>query len=104
MGDGYDGIIAVWLTELSNLKSVWAQRVSADGIRRWTTEGVLVKANSAAELGSDTAAATSDMWHGAIVAWEDLRNSTTTDIDLYAQRVSEDFVMHTIYLPITLKR
>lgn len=103
MGDGYDGIIAVWLTELSNLKSVWAQRVSADGVLRWTSEGVLVKANSAAERWSDTATATSDMGHGAIVVWEDLRNRMNTGIDLYAQRVGDFIRIAWVYLPLVRK-
>ena len=103
MGDGYGGIIAIWLTGLSNLNSVWAQRVSADGVPQWTPEGVVVKADSAADLSSDTAAATSDMAHGAIVVWEDLRNRMNTDIDLYAQRVVDFTPTHWIYLPLTMK-
>ena len=103
MSDGYNGMIAIWLTELNNVNSVWAQRVSADGGLRWSTEGALVKANTAPALASETAAATSDMWNGAIVVWEDWRNIATTDIDLYAQRVVDFIPSVWVYLPLIRK-
>ncbi len=102
LSDGSNGMIAVWLTELNSLRSVWAQRVSSDGSLRWTAEGVLVKADTAAELWSDTATATSDMGNGAIVVWEDSRNFAT-DFDLYAQHVVDFIPTAWVYLPLVRK-
>ncbi len=87
--DGAGGIIMTWndyrTPEWPYLKGdVYAQRIDAMGNVLWTTNGAPVC------LASDDQGMPqicSDGAGGAILVWNDLRNSLTTGTDIYAQRV-----------------
>jgi len=84
--DGASGAIIVW-QDISSLSSdIYAQRVDARGVVRWTKDGVAI----CLEKG--------EQWHprlvydgagGAIIAWWDKRVGYS-EMDIYAQRVNGD--------------
>ena len=84
--DGANGAIIAWEDRRhigSTSLDIWAQRVDASGNIMWTADGVVV-----ADLFDvqRTAQAVSDGAGGAIVAWEDRRN--TMFFGIFAQRMS----------------
>jgi hypothetical protein len=85
ISDGSNGAIIVWSDGRvgSSSADIYAQRMSAAGVGLWTADGISVCGASSLQnipqLASDGAG-------GAIIAWEDWRNFSQTDI--YAQRVS----------------
>lgn len=82
--DGTGGAIVAWLDwRASQYHSIFAQRVSGSGAPLWTAEGVLV---CAAPGDRSSPAMVADDSGGAILAWQDTRNSPV-HYDLYAQRV-----------------
>jgi hypothetical protein len=84
VSDGAGGAIVTW-TDLRNgsTSDVYAQRVDALGVPQWTANGVAV---SAATNDQQYPLIISDGAGGAIMVWQDLRNSATPT-DIYAQRV-----------------
>ena len=83
--DGEGGAIIVWGDYRAGNQDLYAQRIDAYGNSLWTIDGVAVCTDSA-DLGG--AVVVSDSQGGAIIAWEDHRGGTHTDI--YAQRVDAD--------------
>ena len=75
VSDGEGGAIVVW-----RYADVYAQRIDADGVVQWTTDGVAVCTATGTQWYPDV---TTDGAGGVIVAWEDQR----TTRDIYAQRV-----------------
>lgn len=63
---------------------VYAQRLTADGVARWTVAGVAVSSASDAQIAP---AVVPDGASGAIVTWYDYRNA---DWDIYAQQILAD--------------
>ncbi len=80
--DGAGGAIFVWQDSRSGNNDIYAQRVDATGVPKWTTNGIAVCATAGDQLGPSIVA---DGAGGAIVAWQDSRNGA---YDIYAQRVS----------------
>jgi hypothetical protein len=93
--DGSSGAIIAWEDNRNGFYDIYAQRINSSGTEQWTTDGIGVATNS--ENQTDTSIA-SDGSGGAIIAWRDLRS--TTNIDLYASRVSSAGVL----LPVSLSR
>jgi hypothetical protein len=87
VSDGAGGAIVTW-TDLRNGGPydlyIYAQRVDAAGVPQWTADGVAICTAPQGDQPFPTI--TSDGAGGAIVAWQDYRNSVTQAI--YAQRVS----------------
>ncbi|UCG50529.1 MAG: T9SS type A sorting domain-containing protein [Candidatus Latescibacterota bacterium] len=81
--DGVGGIILAWSDGRGPDYDVYAQRLDGDGNIQWPDSGVAV---CAAPESQDLVVMTSDGTYGAIVAWQDHRNDTDTDI--YATRIS----------------
>jgi hypothetical protein len=83
-GAGAFGAIVVWQDGRSGGASpdLYAQRISAAGAFQWTSGGVALCSAAGAQQG---AAIASDGAHGAILAWQDARGGSGSD--LYAQRV-----------------
>ncbi|MBI3606587.1 MAG: hypothetical protein HY207_01300, partial [Nitrospirae bacterium] len=82
--DGAAGAIIAWQDARSGSTSdIYAQRVTSAGAVLWTADGVAV---STAANNQGALQLTSDGAGGAIIAWEDFRAGTTSDI--YAQRVT----------------
>ncbi len=82
VSDGMGGAIATWRDAGNVDRDVYAQRVSAAGAVQWTANGVPL---CIAAGDQQNATIVADGRGGAIIAWQDGRNGSTTDI--YAQRV-----------------
>ncbi|HET6348356.1 MAG TPA: T9SS type A sorting domain-containing protein [Candidatus Krumholzibacteria bacterium] len=85
VADGGSGFIVAWEDLRSNTDwDVYAQRMDSAGNRQWTANGVAIC--TAADSQVDPTMV-SDGAGGAILTWDDLRN-TTTGRDIYAQRIN----------------
>ena len=84
ISDGAGGAIVTWDDSRSGTRrDIYAQRINANGVVRWTTDGVAVcTANGQHFL----PAIASDSAGGAIIAWQDLRG--TSGYDVYVQRIN----------------
>jgi hypothetical protein len=84
VADGSGGAVVAWRDQRDMDTHIYAQRVNGAGVPQWTADGVALctAANS-----QDYATILGDGAGGAIVAWEDGRSSSTTGIDIYAQRI-----------------
>lgn len=78
--DGAGGIIVAWEDWRSGV-DVYAQRIDANGMTMWVTNGTRICTASGSQY---TPALVSDGAGGAIIAWTDFRSSG----GLYAQRVN----------------
>ncbi len=81
--DGASGAIITWVDKRSGGWHVYAQRVDASGAVQWTADGVSICPGTAQQFEPRIV---SDGAGGAIIAWDDTRSGTNTDI--YAQRVN----------------
>lgn len=81
LGDGTGRAIIVWTDERAG-SDIYAQRIDADGNALWIAGGVPVCDDSAQQNNPRLA---TDKYGGAIIAWQDRRAGSTTDI--YAQRI-----------------
>jgi hypothetical protein len=85
--DGAGGAIICWRDRRTAAGpkggdlNIYAQRVNASGVVQWTVDGVAICIDAATQ---DNPAIVSDGAGGAILAWDDYRN---TNIDVFAQRV-----------------
>jgi len=82
VSDGAGGAIITWHDLRNGNFDIYVQRMDAFGTPLWTADGVAVSTLTSFQLSPKI---TSDGAGGAIIVWEDGRNSTATDI--YAQRV-----------------
>jgi hypothetical protein len=79
--DGADGAIIVWHDTRNGTVDIYAQSVTADGIRRWAPSGMVV-CDAASDQWVD--AVVPDGAGGAVLMWRDLRRGPT---DVYCQRL-----------------
>lgn len=86
VSDGKGGIIITWTDErISTINSdIYAQRIDANGVRKWALNGIAVCTESQSQREPRIC---SDGAGGAIIVWVDDRGSFT---DLYAQRVDSN--------------
>jgi hypothetical protein len=82
--DGGKGAIVAWQDDRNGNNDIYVQRIERNGVLRWSASGVPVCTNSAAQFAPIIV---SDGAGGAIVAWEDRRN-TSAHTDLYAQHIN----------------
>ena len=82
VSDGVGGAIIVWQDMRGATNDIYAQRVNASGVVRWTTDGVAISAATGEQYSPVIA---SDGAGGAIISWYDTRSGTNDDI--YAQRI-----------------
>ena len=84
-GDGAGGAIIAWEDNRSGISRIYAQRISASGLRLWTAAGDSngIPVSNANNL--FTPAIWGDGAGGAIIAWEDAR---TGNFDIYVQRLN----------------
>ena len=80
--DGSGGVIMVWEDYRSGTADIYAQRLNAQGVPQWTTNGVAI---CTATAGQESPVLVSDGSGGAIIAWQDLRSG---NYDIYAQRIN----------------
>jgi hypothetical protein len=83
--DGAGGAIIAWFDYRNGNYDIYAQRLNAAGVPQWTTDGIPVCTQPGNQL---TYSMVSDDVGGAIIVWEDARNSLNTGLDVYAQRVN----------------
>jgi len=83
ISDGAGGAIVTWIDYRSGNADIYAQRVSAEGIAQWTTDGVAL---CTATGDQRSPMICTDGTSGAVVTWMDLRSGT--DCDIYGQRVN----------------
>ena len=85
--DGNGGCIITWMDKRYGDYDIYAQRVNASGTVQWTNNGVLV-ASSAGNQSNPKIEP--DGAGGAIIVWQDFRNSN--DYDVFAQRINANGV------------
>lgn len=84
IGDGAGGAIIVWQDFRStNDYNIFAQRIGADGVVKWTAGGLVM--NNYRSGDQTNPVIVRDGGDGAIMAWEDTRGN---DVDIYGQRVN----------------
>ncbi len=81
--DGGGGAIITWHDSRSGSYHIYAQRVNASGAAQWTANGVAICTAAGVQ---NYPMIMSDGAGGAIIAWNDGRNMT--DSDIYVQRVN----------------
>ena len=81
VGDTQGGAILVWGDTRHGNQDSYAQRIDADGNKRWGAEGIPVCTHPTLQ---DDVNAVADGKGGVIVVWEDWRNENQ---DIYAQRI-----------------
>ncbi len=80
--DGQGGVIVAWTDRRGSSADIYAQRINAAGYVRWTANGVPV---CMAPFDQTLPSICSDAAGGAILTWQDARNSQGSDV--YAQRI-----------------
>lgn len=90
--DGSGGVITAWRDTRSDPvlanTEIYAQRISSSGAALWALNGVEVLGFGAKKWATRNPIIAPDGSGGAVVVWQDARNSATTANDLYAQRVT----------------
>ena len=84
--DSAGGAIIAWEDyRAGGTGDIYAQRVSATGVTVWTSNGMPL---STAALNQVEPTIASDGSGGAVVTWNDSRNNSASQTDIYAQRVN----------------
>jgi hypothetical protein len=105
--DGRGGAIIIWSiadTLWGVCRSVYAQRIDDSGNLLWDEDGVLICDGAVGCPGRRRMC--TDGTGGVIIAWEDGRNETNGDCDIYAQRIDSAGVVRWEEngIPISRKR
>ena len=88
VSDGAGGAIIVWNDERDLLTTgidIYAQRIDSNGNSLWNPSGVPI---STADDDQSLPELISDGSGGAIITWQDRRDRSSTELDIYAQRVN----------------
>jgi hypothetical protein len=90
ISDGGTGAIVVWDDNrtANNDQSIYAQKLNSSGFEQWTAGGVLIADVAGATNNQRNPYLTTDQSGGAIIAWQDTRNTSASSSDIYAQRVN----------------
>ncbi len=83
VSDGAGGAIISWSDSRNGNYDIYAQRINANGVVQWASDGVAISSAANDQIYS---AITGDGADGAIIVWYDNRNGT--DNDIYAQRIN----------------
>ncbi len=86
VSDGAGGFIATWTdTRRFGQNDIYAQRFSSNGFKYWQLDGVPVC--SEASFFQENPQIIAAPNNSAIICWEDMRNSSITQRDIYAQKI-----------------
>ncbi len=88
--DGQGGQILAWIdSREAASKTIYAQRILADGSLKFSSEVIVSNAAGATSSSKANLAIIADSAGGAICVWQDSRNTTATlnSTDLYGQRI-----------------
>jgi predicted lipoprotein with Yx(FWY)xxD motif len=89
VSDGAGGAIITWQdSRMANNNDIYAQRINAEGMIIWTTDGIPICSDT---MNQSEPQIISDGFGGAIITWTDFRNDSNYDI--YAQRINGDGVV-----------
>jgi hypothetical protein len=92
--DGAGGAIIAWQDNRSGSNfDIYAQRINSSGAKLWGTPGVIISNASDNQVSHSII---SDGTGGAIITWEDSRDSGSTGVDIYAQRINSSGVIQWI--------
>ena len=82
-----NGVIIVWEDFRLDTQNpdLFAQKISASGIKQWSEQGIALCTAEFAQVGPRLA---SDNNGGCFVVWDDLRNGNAPNVDIYAQHLS----------------
>lgn len=85
ISDGSGGAIVAWDLYVStgDQRDIYIQKITSDGNTQWTTDGLLLCSNTSVQKYPQL---TSDVSGGAIVAWQDNRNGSYSN--LYGQWIN----------------
>lgn len=90
--DGAGGAIIAWRDTRSDPvqanTEIYAQRLDASGAPLWAANGLQVLGFTTAKWATRNPIIAADCASGAVVVWQDGRNSVSTANDLYAQRIT----------------
>jgi hypothetical protein len=86
--DGQGGAIIAW-HDARGITDIYAQRVNSTGAMLWATNGVAICTAVNEQFYPQVVP---DGEGGAVITWQDRRDSATTDYDIYAQRVNKNGV------------
>jgi hypothetical protein len=82
VSDGAGGAIITWQDNRSGTGDIYAQRIDASGVPKWTTDGVAICVAASFQY---TPTIVADGAGGAIITWYDLRSGNS---DIYVQRIN----------------
>jgi hypothetical protein len=88
--DGNGGAIITWQDARNGASDIYVQRVSSSGGMQWSNDGVALCTASGAQI---LPKVSSDGGGGAIIAWEDFRSGTRSDV--YAQHIVPYYYYYT---------
>ncbi|MCF6147428.1 MAG: hypothetical protein E3K37_02095 [Candidatus Kuenenia sp.] len=83
--DGVGGAILAWNDSRASLFDIYAQRIDSNGNAQWNNNGAPVSTASETQCYS---AIVSDGKGGAIIVWQDERNTDKSYWDIYAQKIN----------------
>lgn len=97
--DGQNGALIAWEDERAGQRDIYLQRVDADGVPSWLSDGVPVcdaEGDQSLYHSSDGTAGVTPLVAGgaggAFVVWQDSRRFGSRQRDIYCQRVDQDGV------------
>jgi predicted lipoprotein with Yx(FWY)xxD motif len=88
-----DGVYIVWTDErgMPTEKKLYAQRMRDNGTRHWAADGKQVVVHTGTRNESQPAIARDEsIGDGVVIAWKDGRNSSVSNFDIYAQRMTQN--------------
>ena len=90
ISDGGSGVIIAWDDNraANNDQAIYAQKLNTNGVEQWPTGGVLIADVTGSTNNQRSPYLTTDGNGGAIIAWQDTRNTATSSSDIYAQKVN----------------
>ena len=91
VSDGSGGAIIVWEDDRNGASNsnIYAQRIDSNGLIQWATDGIAICTSANDQKYVEII---SDGNGGAIIAWNDYRNSTS-DYDIYAQKINSSGIV-----------
>lgn len=90
ISDGGTGIIITWDDNrtANNDQAIYAQKLNSNGVEQWTSGGVLIADVTGATNNQRNPYLTTDGSGGAIITWQDTRNTATNGNDIYTQKIN----------------
>ncbi|NVM27925.1 MAG: hypothetical protein HWN65_03700 [Candidatus Helarchaeota archaeon] len=88
VSDGVGGAIIVWRDHRAGPMAIYAQRINSVGNRLWSSNGSEVRAAIGLNIWMYDIEICSDDENGAIIVWRQRKTASSSNYDLYAQRIN----------------